>query len=83
MCPCIALTAFETKDGQSQTMHQIQQILSTMLSKNYVHAVQRLELTACVQQISLFIKLSMSEAFSNSAICQSASSPEDLPQFIY
>jgi hypothetical protein len=25
----------------------------------------------------------MSEAFSNSAICQSASSPEDLPHFIY
>jgi hypothetical protein len=25
----------------------------------------------------------MSEAFPNPAICQSASSPEDLPQFIY
>jgi hypothetical protein len=37
----------------------------------------------CALFITLFIKLSMSEAFSNSAICQSASLPEDLPQFIY
>jgi hypothetical protein len=33
--------------------------------------------------VPLLIKLSMSEAFSPSAICQSVSSPEDLPQFIY
>jgi hypothetical protein len=30
--------------------------------------------------VTLFFKLRVSEAFSNSAICQSASLPEDLPR---